>query len=356
MKARLFIVPILVVSLALSLTWAGAAQPPQPPAPLRPMPGEGPGVNAQLAQNVELVGQIGGSVYAVALQGNYAYIGVGPRLVILNVSDQAHPAFVGQTSVLPDIVQGVAVVGDYAYVATDWSGLRIVNVANPAAPTEIGAYDTPGRAEGMAVVGNYAYVADYDQGLRIINIVNPATPSEVGFYDTPGEAFGVAVAGSYAYVADFYSGLRIVDVADPAHPSEVGSYTMGEAFGVAVAGTYAYVADGLSGLRIINVADPAAPNQVGSLGIGNALGVVVVGNYAYVAGGYRGCPDLYRLLRYARGSLWRGGGGRLCLRRRWMDWPEHHRHLQADTCWFLRHDGTGLGFGGSEWICLCRQL
>jgi hypothetical protein len=37
---------------------------------------------AQSASNVELVGQIGGTIMAVAVQGAYAYIGVGSRLVI----------------------------------------------------------------------------------------------------------------------------------------------------------------------------------------------------------------------------------------------------------------------------------
>lgn len=50
------------------------------------------------AHNVEFVGQIGGVTYAVA-RGNYAYIGVGLRLVILDVSIRAHPTFVGQTGV-----------------------------------------------------------------------------------------------------------------------------------------------------------------------------------------------------------------------------------------------------------------
>jgi len=59
---------------------------------------------AQQSQNVELVGQIGGSTWAVAVQGNYAYIGVGPRLVILNTADPAHPVVVGQTGVLPGVV------------------------------------------------------------------------------------------------------------------------------------------------------------------------------------------------------------------------------------------------------------
>ena len=78
----------------------------------------------------------------------------------------------------------------------------MINVANPAAPVEVGAYDTPGWAAGVAVAGNFAYVADGDRGLRVINVANPAAPVEVGFCDTPGVAMDVAVARNYAYVAD----------------------------------------------------------------------------------------------------------------------------------------------------------
>ena len=100
------------------------------------------------------------------------------------------------------VARGVAVAGNYAYVASASGGLRVINIANPASPTEAGFYNTPGQAYGVAVSGSYAYVADYDRGLRVINIANPASPTEVGFYDTPGIAYGVAVSGSYAYVAD----------------------------------------------------------------------------------------------------------------------------------------------------------
>ena len=108
---------------------------------------------------------------------------------------------------------------------------------------EVGYCDTPGYAFGVAVAGNYAYVADDEAGLRVISIADPAHPSEVGYFDTPGYARGVAVAGNYAYVADGSSGLRVISIADPAHPTEVGYYvTLGHAYGVAVAGNYAYVA------------------------------------------------------------------------------------------------------------------
>jgi hypothetical protein len=177
----------------------------------RGAPSVGSTVQAAPAENVELVGQIGGAANAVAVQGNYAYFGVGPALTILDVSNPASPITVGKTMPLPEIVQDVAVVGNYAYIAAYGAGLRIINVTNPAAPTEVGFYDTPGSARGVAVAGNYAYVADLDSGLRIINVSNPAAPSEAGFYDTPGEAYGVAMVGNYAADGD----LHIINVTSP---------------------------------------------------------------------------------------------------------------------------------------------
>ena len=248
----------------------------------------GQGMTLADAENVELVGQIGGSTSAIAVQGDYAYIGVGPRLVVLDISNPANPTMVGRTEVLPDVMIGVAVAGNYAYVADYDAGLRIINVSDPAAPTEAGFYDTPGSARGVAVAGNYAYIADGGGGLRIINVSNPVAPTEAGFYDTPGSAWDVAMAGNYAYVADYDAGLRIINVSNPAAPTEAGFYdTPGSAWDVTVVGNYAYVADGGGGLRIINVSDPAAPTEAGFYDtLGVAEGVAVAGNYAYVADRY----------------------------------------------------------------------
>jgi len=66
----------------------------------------------------------------------------------------------------------------------------------------VGFYDTPGWAEGVAVSGNYAYVADGYRGLRVVNITNPSSPLEAGYYDTPGYPNNVAVSGSIACLAE----------------------------------------------------------------------------------------------------------------------------------------------------------
>ena len=59
----------------------------------------------------------------------------------------------------------------------------------------VGGYDTSGYAYGVAVAGNYAYVADGTAGLQVIDVSNPANSSRVGGYDTSGYADGVAVVG-----------------------------------------------------------------------------------------------------------------------------------------------------------------
>jgi hypothetical protein len=46
--------------------------------------------------------------------------------------------------------------------------------------------------------------------LRIIDVSNPAAPSETGFFDTGENAYGVAVSGNYAYLADGDDGLYII--------------------------------------------------------------------------------------------------------------------------------------------------
>ena len=103
---------------------------------------------------LQVVGQVGGPTQAVATQGSYTYVGVGLRLVVLNVSNPASLHEVGATAPFLHSVEGIAVSGTLAYVAAGGAGLRVVDVSDPAHPIEIGIWDSPGYAEGVAVAGN----------------------------------------------------------------------------------------------------------------------------------------------------------------------------------------------------------
>ena len=90
----------------------------------------------------QMVGQVGGPTQDVAVQGNYAYVGVGLRLVVLDISNPAALRELGLTAPFPHFVSDVVVSGTRAYVAAGGSRLRVVDISNPARPVEIGAWDS----------------------------------------------------------------------------------------------------------------------------------------------------------------------------------------------------------------------
>jgi len=236
------------------------------------------------------VGQLGGFTQAVAVQGRYAYVGVGLRTMVLDVSDPASPQEVGGSPPFSDSVRDIAVSGSIAYVAAGVAGLRVLDVTDPTHPTEIGSLQSRGYAEGVAVAGTTVLLANGPYGLRVIDVSNPRNPAEVGSVFTRNYAFKVTSDGRHAYVAGAGAGLLIADVSNPAQPAEVATVAMpGYAYGLAVSGNTAYVAGGWEGLLTIDVTSMNHPRLVGQIATaGWAFDVKVSGSKAFVAAGQGG--------------------------------------------------------------------
>jgi len=233
--------------------------------------------------NMTLEGHFGGPTRVTVVSGNYAYIGQGLDLVILDISNVSQPIELGRIRT-DDAVYDINISGSYAYVADGGNGLVIIDISNPSAPVLVGSCnpgDNSARAYGVAVSGNYAYVAYDNVGLVIINVSNPAIPILTSSYNTAGRAYGVAISGSYAYVADGGSGLVVINVSNPAAPSVLTSMS-GYAFDIEILGSYAYVADYYNGLFIIDISNPSALSVVGSYDTRDTVGISVSGNYACV--------------------------------------------------------------------------
>jgi hypothetical protein len=252
-----------------------------------------PQAAAQVALQSSLIGQEGGESYAVAILGDTAYLGLGPRLAIVSVLDPALPVLAGRSAVLPDIVQGVSVSGYTVVVAAGGSGLQVIDVTDPQLPEWKGSLDTPGNALDVAVSGAIAYLADSDGGLRIVDITDPLAPLEVGSVSKAlllDDALGVAVAGNLAYVGASAGGLAIVDVTDPANPFIRGRFPGPVVSEVSVLGNTAFVVDrqGLAALSI-DVSNPLSPHLVDTtFQIGEIEDLVAVGSYLYVTDGRTG--------------------------------------------------------------------
>lgn len=234
--------------------------------------------------------QWGGPTNAVAVQGRYAYLGVGHRLQIFDVSNPDNPILVGQSAVLPREIRDVAVSGNYAYIAQPgvfdqfghdgWQGggIRVLDVSNRASPKFVAFVDTR-HAREVVISGNYAYVVgggwDND-GLLLytLDISDPAKlASSQGVYGT-FQANSISVTGKYLFTTyhkpydETIKGLRILDITNPAEPQMVSEYQMSNnPYAVTASNGYAYVAEtsSTSGVRIFDVNNPAAPQEVGFL-------------------------------------------------------------------------------------------
>jgi len=93
----------------------------------------------------------------------------------------------------------------------------MVKISDPLLPVQEGNIYVP--SAGMSISGEYAYVASESDGLRVIDISRPNAPRHVGFYHTPRSARDVAVAGAYAYVAE-WERIQVLNVSDPRNPTE----------------------------------------------------------------------------------------------------------------------------------------
>lgn len=239
------------------------------------------------------------------VKGSFAYVAAGTTGVrIVDLTDPLAPTEIGryQNHVF---ATGIGVSENYAYVIDKYSGgwgtgegLTILDISDPENPTEAGIYSTGSSARDVEVSGSYAYVASDPDGLYIIDISTPSSPQEVGFFDTDYSTNDIAVSGSYAYVANSWQldggSLSIIDVSTPSSPQAVGSFnSQGDSYyvpyGVAVNGSYAYVTYGEYGLRIVDVSTPTSPQEVGFFDTdGYPYAVAVSGNLAYVADGSDG--------------------------------------------------------------------
>ena len=230
------------------------------------------------------------SVNDLAVADNYLYVGVGHCLLIYSLETPSNPISTPIKTFLcnPDgPVLGVAVQGNYAYLASNQYELIVVNISDKNNPVIVNPLSTWCIYEGwgydIAVSGNYAFVADVNQsGLLILDITNPAVPVMTGFYKTNGDPSEVAVSGNYAYIVSSSSGLvDMVDVSDKTKPELAGRYEMSNGLqGITVSGECVYLTGG-SSIAILN------PNgYFGCEGIcyleGIPTHVAVSGNYAYV--------------------------------------------------------------------------
>jgi hypothetical protein len=111
---------------------------------------------------LKLISQLGGGVWAVDVQGQVAYVGVGPRLWVLDTSS-SELKVLGQSEVLKGKVRGVEVRDNYAYLATEGydEELVILDISDPVQPLRVSSLDAPSTARYLRLEGDRVYMATH---------------------------------------------------------------------------------------------------------------------------------------------------------------------------------------------------
>ncbi len=278
----IFLLPLALVLLRIALTMPRLAAS-SPPTPT--------GATSETNNyNVEVVGHIGGAIKAVYVQGDRAYVGEGPCLAVLDLSNPTAPTVLGRSAPGTNVVQDVYLAGNYAYVAAGADGLRVVDISNPARPVEVGVVTLAEEgARGVVVAGNYAYVSS-SSTLWVVDVSNPGSPTLRGDYGLGGGPIGgVAVSGNYVYVAaGYYGGMNVVDVSNPDAPAYVTTLSGvgGSPRDVIVLGAYAFVFssrfNGPGGIFVFDVSDPQTPFLVRDYPFSGYDRATAVGNTFYL--------------------------------------------------------------------------
>ncbi len=109
----------------------------------------------------EFVDHLGGTSPALAVSGHYAYLGMGPRLGIVDVSNPANPVLLGLSNLTWGPIRYISVQGPYAYVISfvEFSPygdqLTIYDVTDPRSPQAISQIWLIGPISAIAQKGNF---------------------------------------------------------------------------------------------------------------------------------------------------------------------------------------------------------
>ncbi|MBX3357340.1 MAG: hypothetical protein KF745_02820 [Phycisphaeraceae bacterium] len=259
----------------------------------------------------------GGPINCFLKVGNVAYCGIGSRLVVLDLSDEANIHELGSVT-FQGCITDVVVRGSYAYACgrAETCLMNVVDIANPASmsivwqasygptavrsPKKLQVYSNTLFVNGAGGLDAYdlSNPAALDNGVHV-NLPRPVQDPTVSVAD-------FEVAGDLLYVGDENNRLMVYDLhpADPTHPTFRGQCSIqndsdAQCRHLAVNGTRVVLTsnwqwrDGINTgsshntVTMFDVANPSAPVPLGTLDdfyIG--WGVALRGNLAIVADWY----------------------------------------------------------------------
>ncbi|MBN2764167.1 MAG: T9SS type A sorting domain-containing protein [Bacteroidales bacterium] len=231
---------------------------------------------------------IGSRIYDITLTDNIMFAAAyDSGMYIYNIASPASPVKTGSMPLTG--VTEVFVDHNNAYAIRRDQGFSVIDITTLSSPVEIYHYETAGFAMGIDLEGNYAYIAEEYNGLRILDVSDPSEITRKGFLQID-KVYDVGVNGTYAYLACMEDGIQVIDVSDPEKPILNNTIPVTDyALQIVIEENKAYILFDNNEMRIIDISQPSSPSELGSLLIkGSVKSLCIEGNIAYVAAGDSG--------------------------------------------------------------------
>ena len=239
--------------------------------------------NASIIKNVPTIE----TAWEITVANGYAYV-FGEQLEILDIDPYDTAYSIKQMRVFGNVL-GVAIKGDYAYVADKSTGLHVVKI-NPATSAEIKRTMGTSIASYIDVSGDYLYAACGHGGFQVYSVSRPESARCANVLRIEGGSPAKVIAhGGYAFVNIGYT-ISAIDVDPVETMSLAGIYESSQSIiDMDYRNGIIYAIDGNQKLQVINAINPYNISFVRELPVsGYPQGVAFSedGNYAYVCNSY----------------------------------------------------------------------
>ncbi len=195
----------------------------------------------------------------VANSGDIVFLAAeATSLIAVDATEPEHPQTLCELPL--EVSEGPSFVeGSLLYIVAPQNEINIIDISDPSELSLLGSIICPADVSCLVVQGNSLYAGlPYPHGIKIYNVANPAAPVETGSIDLDVWTGNLALEGNYLFVGS--SGIMIFDVSNPSSPQQAGFVGSGNLYGggLARAGTYLYAATN-DAVDIYTCADPADP-------------------------------------------------------------------------------------------------
>ncbi len=234
------------------------------------------------------------SSVAMAINGNFAYVGGTSMFKVIDISNPLSPVVISTTTLGASPIS-MNVQGNFLYVGGLQGGvyMSVYDVTSARSPILISSLGGGTSCQGTAIAGRYLYCTRPgggvgSTGVQIIDISVPQSMTVVTGTAVVSNTIADAIAlkGRYLYVgSNSPVTMSAVDVIDPSAPVLMSNLNQGiTPVSLYASGRFVYLINS-SQLFVVDVSNPSNIINMSTTTIGSTLqNVVVAGKYAYVMG------------------------------------------------------------------------